>query len=78
MDQLLFTKNVFNQKYLKIFKQTFELVEKKFVDWESGEWHARINEEGIPGGNKANIWKAGYHNGRAMIECLEIIKSWDQ
>lgn len=29
-----------------------------------------------PKGDKANPWKAGYHNGRAMIECLEILKQW--
>jgi hypothetical protein len=25
-----------------------------------------------PSGAKANGWKAGYHNGRAMMECLGI------
>jgi hypothetical protein len=24
---------------------------------------------------KGQNWKAGYHNGRAMIECLEILQS---
>jgi hypothetical protein len=27
-----------------------------------------------PGGDKANNWKAGYHNGRAMIECMKLLK----
>ncbi|MCI0621398.1 MAG: hypothetical protein L0387_06975 [Acidobacteria bacterium] len=26
-------------------------------------------------GDKAQMWEAGYHNGRAMIECLEILKA---
>jgi mannobiose 2-epimerase len=46
------------------------------VDWENGEWHANITPDGQPQGDKANPWKAGYHNGRAMIECLEILKHW--
>jgi mannobiose 2-epimerase len=60
--------------YLNVFKKTFQLVEEKFVDWENGEWHAMITEDGMPRGNKAGIWKAGYHNGRAMIECLALLK----
>ena len=63
-------------KYLSIFEQTCNFVEKNMVDWENGEWHANITPEGKPQGDKANAWKAGYHNGRAMIECLEILKQW--
>ena len=61
-------------KYLPIFERTAEFIEKNMVDWENGEWHANITPEGKPQGDKANTWKAGYHNGRAMIECLEILK----
>ena len=61
-------------KYLSIFEKTFSFVESRMVDWESGEWHANITPEGKPQGDKGNIWKAGYHNGRAMIECLEILR----
>ena len=63
-------------KYLPIFEKTAEFIEKNMVDWENGEWHANITPEGKPQGDKANTWKAGYHNGRAMIECLEILKQW--
>jgi mannobiose 2-epimerase len=63
-------------KYLSIFEKTSDFIEKNMVDWENGEWHANISPEGKPYGDKANVWKAGYHNGRAMIECLEILKQW--
>lgn len=63
-----------DRAYLDVFEKTYDLIEKKLVDWEHGEWHARISPEGRAEGDKANIWKAGYHNGRAMIECLEILK----
>ena len=63
-------------KYLSTFESTFNLIESKFVDWEVGEWFESIPAQGQPQGDKASVWKAGYHNGRAMIECIEILKAW--
>ena len=51
-------------------------IEKYMVDWHSGEWHGEITPDGAARGDKANAWKAGYHNGRSMIECLQILKQW--
>lgn len=61
-------------KYLTVFEKTFDFIEKRVVDWEHGEWHATITPDGRTEGDKAHAWKAGYHQGRAMIECLEILK----
>jgi mannobiose 2-epimerase len=61
-------------KYLSIFEQTYNFIDKYQVDWENGEWHATITPDGKPQGDKAQPWKAGYHNGRSMIECLKLIK----
>lgn len=63
-------------KYLTVFEKTLELIDTKMVDWKTGEWHLTITAEGKPQGDKAGPWKAGYHNGRAMIECIEILKRW--
>ena len=63
-------------KYLAVFEKTLELIDTKMVDWKTGEWHSTITAEGQPQGDKASPWKAGYHNGRAMIECIEILKRW--
>jgi mannose/cellobiose epimerase-like protein (N-acyl-D-glucosamine 2-epimerase family) len=60
-------------KYLDAFTKTFEFIEKYQVDWEHGEWHAIVLPDGSVQGDKAQPWKAGYHNGRAMIECLELL-----
>jgi mannobiose 2-epimerase len=65
-------------KYLSIFEQTYNFIEKHQVDWETGEWHATISPDGRPQGDKAQPWKAGYHNGRSMIECVKLIKSLTQ
>jgi len=63
-------------RYLDVFEQTYDYIERNLVDWEYGEWHANVTIRGAVQGDKASIWKAGYHSGRAMIECLEILKQW--
>ncbi|MFH1719948.1 MAG: AGE family epimerase/isomerase [Planctomycetota bacterium] len=65
-------------KYLSVFEKTSDFIVDNMVDWENGEWHANITPEGKPQGDKANTWKAGYHNGRAMIECLQILEQWKE
>jgi cellobiose epimerase len=65
-----------NPKYLTIFEKTFEFIEEHLVDSENGEWHHIITPDGTTRGDKASPWKAGYHNGRAVIECIEILKAW--
>jgi mannobiose 2-epimerase len=64
-----------DKKYLDVFEKTYDFIEKYQVDWENGEWHATVTPDGKTQGDKAQPWKAGYHNGRAMIECLQIVKS---
>lgn len=61
-------------RYLGVFSKTWDLVRTKMVDRESGEWHSRITAAGVADGDKAHNWKAGYHNGRAMIECMRLLK----
>jgi mannobiose 2-epimerase len=61
-------------QYLDVFDKTLEFVEKHQADWDGGEWHNVIDDQGRPRGSKASSWKAAYHNGRAMIECLELLK----
>ncbi|MBN1362067.1 MAG: AGE family epimerase/isomerase [Sedimentisphaerales bacterium] len=65
-------------QYLEVFAQTLEFVEKDLVDWEHGEWHSLVTPAGTSQGDKANPWKAGYHNGRAMIECIAMLEAWNE
>jgi len=60
--------------YLEVFAKTYDFIDKHQVDWQNGEWYCTITPKGKPEGNKADQWKAGYHNGRAMMECLKILK----
>jgi mannobiose 2-epimerase len=62
-------------KYLRVFEKTYDWIGKHQVDWTNGEWFETIMPDGTPKGDKAQIWKAGYHNGRAMMECLEMLKA---
>jgi cellobiose epimerase len=61
-------------KYLDVFEKTWAFVDGKQIDWEHGEWFQSITPEGKPSGEKGTIWKAAYHNGRALMECLAILK----
>ena len=63
-----------DSQYLSVFEKTWDFLKKRHIDWTNGEWHANILPDGQARGDKANVWKAGYHNGRAMIECLELVR----
>jgi mannobiose 2-epimerase len=63
-------------RYADVFVRTWQFVDTTQTDWTSGEWHEAIDPDGRPrGGNKAHVWKGGYHNGRALIESVERIRT---
>ena len=57
--------------YFDCFLRTLDWIMKCQVDWKGGDWHMRISEAGKPSGDKTGTWKSPYHNGRAMLQCLE-------
>jgi len=62
-------------KYLQVFEKTYDWIDQHQTDWKNGEWFDVIHPDGSATGDKAQIWKGGYHNGRAMMECLAILKA---
>lgn len=46
---------------------------RRQVDWEHGDWHALVWPSGQITGNKADEWKEPYHNGRAVLRCLDLL-----
>jgi mannobiose 2-epimerase len=66
--------------YFDCFSKTLEWITKYQVDWKFGDWYALVKKNGKPerdkADNKNGAWKTPYHNGRAMIKCLELIKSF--
>jgi mannobiose 2-epimerase len=61
--------------YWEVFEKTWAFTEKHHVDRETGEWWSSVDENLKQSGEKANAWKGGYHNGRAMIEGVALLKS---
>ncbi len=59
--------------YADCYLRTLEWTESRQADAESGEWHETIRPDGSVGGGKAHAWKGPYHNGRALLQCLEIL-----
>jgi mannobiose 2-epimerase len=57
-------------EYLRVFNRVWEFVNWAQIDWTRGEWYERVRPSGRVTGDKAHIWKCGYHNGRALIECI--------
>jgi len=62
-------------QYYEVFEKTWEFTNKHLIDRKTGEWRESIDEHLKASGNKAHAWKAGYHNGRAMIESIILIQS---
>jgi cellobiose epimerase len=66
--------------YFDCFSNTLDWITEYQVDWEFGDWYALVRKNGKPegdkAGNKNGAWKTPYHNGRAMIKCLELIQSF--
>jgi cellobiose epimerase len=60
--------------YWDVFEKTWAFVRAHQIDWDKGEWHEIIGEDLSPRGGKAHGWKAAYHNGRAMIEGITLLR----
>ena len=58
------------ERYAEVFADTYEFVEEYHVDREAGEWHSGVTEDLEQVGRKGAMYKAAYHNGRALLECL--------
>jgi mannobiose 2-epimerase len=63
-----------DQTYFSVFEKTCDWVDRHQTDWDHGEWHEIITPDGEVQGGKGHMWKAAYHNGRAMMECLALLK----
>ena len=64
--------------YWDVFERTWTFVRDHVVDGKNGEWWQTVNEKLEQSGAKANGWKGGYHNGRAMIEAIGLLKSMEK
>jgi mannobiose 2-epimerase len=65
-------------QYADVFARTWRWVNEHQTDWTHGDWFQEVLPDGKTRGVKADAWKAGYHNGRALIECLERLKAFSR
>lgn len=61
-------------QYARVYLETWAFTNTAQTDWTAGEWHPTVSADGRARGDKADRWKAGYHNGRAMIEALALVR----
>ena len=52
-----------------------DFVEEYVVDDEHGEWHSGVTDDLESVGRKGAMYKGAYHNGRALLECIETLES---
>jgi cellobiose epimerase len=60
-------------RYAEAFTRVWQWIDHHQTDWTNGEWFQEVMPDGSPRGVKADAWKEGYHNARAMIQCLELL-----
>jgi len=63
-------------RYWRAFLQQWEFIQKFQTDARHGEWFNTVSEDGHakPGQHKGSIWKAAYHNGRALMFTAERLR----
>jgi len=63
------------ERYREVFEETWAFLEAHQIDREVGEWHSGVTEDLDPVGRKGALYKGAYHNGRAMVECLDLLQA---
>lgn len=55
-------------RYWRAFVQQWRFIDEHMVDHRHGGWHATTTPDGrVLSDGKANVWKAAYHNVRALV-----------
>jgi mannobiose 2-epimerase len=61
-------------RYREVFEETWAFLDEHGIDWEVGEWHSGVTDDLEPVGRKGAAYKGAYHNGRALLECIEALE----
>jgi len=66
-----------DRSYYDSCLQIWDFVKNKVLDTENGEWFFRLNRKGEPytSEDKVGPWKCPYHNSRALIEIISMLKA---
>ncbi|MGQ9503564.1 MAG: AGE family epimerase/isomerase [Thermogutta sp.] len=59
-----------DQRYWPAFVKQWQYIQRYQINAKAGEWYDTVSAEGKPiTKDLGHIWKAAYHNGRALMEC---------
>lgn len=60
-------------RYFAAFQKQWDFITKYQVDHRHGGWYETVSAEGhaAPGQSKGTVWKAAYHDGRALMNVAE-------
>jgi mannobiose 2-epimerase len=62
------------EKYLKTAINSWNYIDKYFVDRKNGSWFTSVTPEGTGRGEKVGNWLCPYHNSRMCLEIIERVK----
>jgi len=78
LNALLLMAGIFpeEEKYFDAFLKLWKYVETYVIDKEHGDWYQRglLFSPQAKNAPKASIWKANYHNGRTLMNCISMLK----
>ncbi|HUG26912.1 MAG TPA: AGE family epimerase/isomerase [Gemmatimonadales bacterium] len=60
-------------EFAEFYLTTLRWIEESQVDWAVGDWHHTVHPTGKVSGSKGDAWRDPYHQGRALMECLELL-----
>ena len=65
-----------SQRYFDAFLKQWDFIANCQADRQHGEWYEIVSAEGVPrsGQAKGSVWKAAYHNGRALMNVSESLR----
>ena len=62
-------------RYYRAFLKQWEFIDAHVTDHRHGGWHGTTSREGRPtSANKASVWKAAYHNVRALLGAVRRLR----
>jgi mannobiose 2-epimerase len=67
--------NVDRQPCWKALLATWDWIQRKQIDHQHGGWVDTVVRDGSSGGRKGHAWKAAYHDGRALMQVPNLIRS---
>jgi mannobiose 2-epimerase len=68
-----------DERYYREFAQTLDFVEQHHVAKEGGWWNeVNANGSAVAKPSRASMWQCGYHSGRALLLCEQILNQLAQ